>query len=335
MTVAAAIPKAFIWRRVHSLMGLWLVLFLIEHLLVNSQAALWLGAHGQGFVDLVNGIHNLPYLQAIEVALLGIPLLVHAGWGIRYALTSKSNYRRSDGSAPVMKTSRNRGFHWQRITSWILLIGLIAHVVKFRFVEYPVSMSLSRYAVVVSVDDRLYGLSHRLGVELYDAGAQKLAAEKMEARHGEMALVAVAKSLQKEEYSWTEGPLSQSYDEQKAIIIDSAQDYEEDLRFTEQLTAFSLENNQVVAVAKDFGTATLLAVRNTFKSPLYAIGYTLFVLAACFHAMNGFWTFLLTWGWILKMSAQRAWTRIVAVLMLGLVGLGLAAIWGAYWHGAI
>lgn len=329
MTVAPAIPKAFIWRRVHSLMGLWLVLFLIEHLIVNSQAALWLGAHGQGFVHLVNGLHNLPYLQAIEVGLLGIPLLIHAGWGIRYALTSKSNYRRSDGSAPSMKTSRNRSFSWQRITSWILLIGLIAHVVKFRFVEYPVSMPLSRYAVVISVDDGLYGLSHRLGVELYDAGAQKLAVEKMEARRDEMALVAVAQSIQKE------GSDTQSYDEQKAIIIGSAQDYQEDLRFTERLSAFSLQKDQVVAVAQDFGTATLLAVRNTFKSPFYAVGYTLFVLAACFHAMNGFWTFLLTWGWILKMSAQRAWTRIVAVLMLGLIGLGLAAIWGTYWHGAI
>lgn len=64
---AAAIPKAFIWRRLHSLMGLWLVLFLIEHLLTNSQAALWLGDNGRGFVNMVNAIHNLPYLEVIEL----------------------------------------------------------------------------------------------------------------------------------------------------------------------------------------------------------------------------------------------------------------------------
>ena len=52
MTAATAvIPRAFIWRRLHSLMGLWLVLFLGEHLLTNSQAALWLGDNGKGFVD--------------------------------------------------------------------------------------------------------------------------------------------------------------------------------------------------------------------------------------------------------------------------------------------
>lgn len=39
---APPLPSAFIWRRAHSLTGLWLVLFLIEHLLTNSQAALFL-----------------------------------------------------------------------------------------------------------------------------------------------------------------------------------------------------------------------------------------------------------------------------------------------------
>src|SRR3972149_9359689 len=98
----AAIPREFVWRRLHSLMGLCLVLFLTEHLFVNSQAALWLGDNGKGFVRMVNVIHNLPYRRAIEIFLLGVPFLIHATWGIKYIFTGKSNSRRSDGSLPAL-----------------------------------------------------------------------------------------------------------------------------------------------------------------------------------------------------------------------------------------
>lgn len=85
------VPKSFIWRRLHSLMGLWLVLFLLEHLLTNSQAALWVGEDGRGFVKMVNSLHNLPYLQAIELGLLAVPFAIHMFWGVRYLMTSKAN----------------------------------------------------------------------------------------------------------------------------------------------------------------------------------------------------------------------------------------------------
>lgn len=259
--MAAAVPSAFVWRRIHSLMGLWLVLFLSEHLLTNSQAALWLGDEGAGFVRMVNAIHNLPYLQVIEVTLIAIPVLIHMIWGIQYALKGKSNSGSSDGSTPSIKTYRNRAYSWQRITSWILLVLLIAHVVKFRFLEYPEQVRVNNqveYIVTVSSDAKLAPLATRLGVVLQGEG------------------------------------------------------------------------NHVIAQCKEFGTATLLSVRNAFKNPVYIALYTVFVLAACFHAYNGFWTFLLTWGWVLKMSAQRAWTLVSVCLIFLFVFLGLSAVWGSY-----
>ena len=271
-----AIPRAFVWRRLHSLMGLWLVLFLMEHLLANSQAALWLGDHGQGFVNMVNGIHNLPYLQVIEVTLLGIPILIHGILGMKYLLTSKLNFHRTDGSAPAIRTGRNLAYSWQRITSWVLLIGLILHVVNFRFLHYPDQVQVDNqdgYTTVISNDDGLESLACRLNVILYDQ------------------------------------------DDLPPYLG----------------THYRLESNEKVALTKDFGTASLLGVRNEFKNPIYASLYTLFVLAACFHAFNGFWTFLITWGWILKASAQRAWISVAMLLMLGIVFLGLSAIWGSYW----
>lgn len=315
-------------------MGLWLVLFLMEHLLVNSQAALWLGENGRGFVDMVNGIHNLPYLQVIEVLLLGVPILIHGALGVKYLFTSKHNYHKTDGSAPIMRTGRNRAYSWQRITSWILLIGLVLHVAKFRFIDYPDQVQVgdkTTYLIPVSMDDGLYTLADRLDVTLYNTQAVDQLAAKIQDRTSEEALVAVAETLKQQEYGFAQGPIPHEYDSQKAILLGSAQAYQNDRRFVAALQRYTLESGHVVAAANDFGTASLLSVRDTFKSPIYAGLYTLFVLAACFHAFNGFWTFLLTWGWILKMSAQRAWTTVAAVLMLGIIFLGLASIWGTYW----
>lgn len=280
------VPRAFIWRRLHSLMGLWFVLFLIEHLLTNSQAALWLGDNGKGFVNMVNALHNLPYLQVIEIVLLGVPILLHIVLGIKYLFTSKSNVMKGDGSKPYLPRSRNYAYTLQRITSWILLIGVILHVYKFRFLEYPQSIhtnTATYYVVKVSEDRGLPSVASRLHVSLYDR-------------------TAIEETTQSDPSSWIA-----------------------------RLNTDKLHDHQILAATSDFGTATLLTVRDAFKQPLYIALYTIFVLAACFHGFNGFWTFLISWGWVLKMAAQRAWATVSVVLMLIMIFLGLAAIWGTYW----
>ena len=84
---------------------------------------------------------------------------------------------------------------------------------------------------------------------------------------------------------------SNVYDHQKQVILTSAQAYEQKLQWLQVLDKQKIDDNQVVAVAKDFGTASVLAVRDTFKNFLYVGLYTIFVLAACFHGFNGLWTF--------------------------------------------
>ena len=123
---AELISGVWIWRRVHSLMGLWLIIYLVEHLIVNSQATLWLGDDGIGFVRLVNALEGLPYLQVIEIVFIGVPLALHGYWGVKRALSSKINTGKSDGSSPSLPFGRNRAFRWQRITSWILVFGILA-----------------------------------------------------------------------------------------------------------------------------------------------------------------------------------------------------------------
>ncbi len=318
------LPQAFVWRRLHSLTGMWFVLFLIEHLITNSQAALLVGDSGQGFIRMVNLIHNLPYLTVIEVGLLGVPILIHMIWGIKYSLTSKPNSMKSDGSKPHLKYSRNRAYTWQRITSWILVVLLILHVVKFRFVEYPTSVNEgtgnAKYLVTSQMDPGLYTVAERLGIKLIDQKEQeKIGSEKSGAK---AALESAAKEIREKE--------SDQYSSQDAVILQTAQDYEETERFNEAVASMKLKEGEVIAVSPTFGTASLINVRDTFKSWWWVGIYTVFVLSACFHAFNGLWTSMLTWGWVIKATAQTSARKAAITLMIVIALLGLAAVWGTY-----
>lgn len=309
---APPIPRDFIWRRVHSFLGLWLVLFLIEHLLVNSQAALFIGDNGGGFVTAVNSIKELPYLPAIEIFLLGVPFLIHGLWGINYLLSAKVNSLPTDGaSVSLPEFSRNHAYTWQRITSWILLFGVVAHVIHMRFIEYPDSAQLSAnhfYMSRLNLDNGLYTLADRLGFEIYTpaqiqqikAQIQSHLVEGQEENHTPEGLVAAQRS--REEGAWLKA-----------------------------LERRPLNENQVIAVSKSFGIAELLMVRDAFKDPMMILLYTGFVLAACFHAFNGLWTFMIKWGFTLTANSQRLMRKLATGLMVLVTFLGLAAIWGTYW----
>jgi succinate dehydrogenase / fumarate reductase, cytochrome b subunit len=238
-------------------MGLWLIIYLIEHLIVNSQAVLWVGQNGSGFVRLVNTLESLPYLQVIEVLFIGVPLVLHGYWGVKRALKAKMNIARTDGGAPEMKETRNRAFGWQRWTSWILLFGILAHVVQMRFIEMPKKVQVNGveyHQVKLKMEPSVVELAKKIGVELKDG----------------------------------------------------------------------------VAMAPTPGKAMLLMVRETFKSLPMCVVYSVFVLAAAFHAFNGFWTALITWGVILSYRSQKAFLPLCWLGATVLSFLGLSAIWGSY-----
>jgi succinate dehydrogenase / fumarate reductase cytochrome b subunit len=205
-----------------------------------------------------------------------------------------------------------------------LLIGIILHIAKFRFIDYPDSLNegkTSYYFLPVTMDKGLYTVSTRLGVKLYDQDAITKERKQMEDRQEEQALVTVARTF----------PDTTTYEAQQQMILSSAQSYEQKLKWVSMLERQKLGPYQVVAVAPDFGTASVLAVRDTFKHPLYIGLYTIFVLAACFHGFNGLWTFCITWGVVLRVAAQQRALRWAWGLMILIAFLGLASIWGTYW----
>lgn len=317
------ISSPFLWRRIHSLMGLWLVLYLCVHLLTNSQAALWVGEDGIGFIRLVNSLESLPYLRVIEIVFIAIPLLVHLVWGVKRALTAKTNAYGQSKNAPSLPYERNKAFTWQRLTSWILLFGILGHVVQMRFLAQPKEASLNnqkQYIQKVTFDEGLYTLGPRLGVTFYSA--KEIAQLKQKEQEPVEALPSV---------SLEEGIEPKVYAAEKEATLSSLQLQEETQRWIQTLDSFSLTEYQVLASCPAPGTAILLMVRDTFKSPWMVGFYTLFVLAAVFHAFNGFWTALITWGILLSSRSQKAFLPLSYLGMALLAFLGLAAIWGSYW----
>lgn len=321
-TTASSASSAFIWRRVHSLAGLWLILYLIEHLIVNSQAALWVGDDGSGFVKLVNLIESLPFLQAIEIAFIGMPFAIHIVWGVQRAWTARNNSNSSDGSRPSLPYKRNRAFSWQRWTSWILLVGVVGHVVQMRFLHYPKEAMLEgqrRYLTAVTFDEGLYTVAARVGVALF---TKEQIAELAQQAPDAARLPRL---------SLEEGVRPAEYDPEKERSIEQIERNREMRGWLKTASSFRLSENQVVVSAPTPGKAMLLKVRDTFKS-WWMIGfYSVFVIAAAFHAFNGFWTSLLTWGAILSYRSQKAMLPAVWFGTALLSVLGLAAIWGSYW----
>lgn len=287
---AEKMPRDFIWRRLHSLFGFWMVLFLTEHLLTNSQAALLLGENGRGFIRAVNFIKSLPYLPVIEIVLIGTPILFHMVWGIKYLFTAKSNAFNTNKAKPSLKYGRSRAYSWQRMASWVLLFGLIGHVFFMRFYQDPAKAEgggKQAFFVRVSQDSGLASVSERLGAKLWDKGDIK-------AYH----------------------------------LVEGHSDYDKSVY--EALTYRELGKGEVMAETKDFGSAELLMVRNSFKNIFTCVLYTIFVAAAAFHAFNGLWTFLVSWGVVLKVRSQsRALNWCMAAMCLVAL-LGLVSIWGTY-----
>lgn len=310
-----AIPMPFLAKRLHSLMGIWLVLFLIEHLLVNSQAALLIGHDGSGFVRAVQSIRDLPYLPVIEVCLLAFPFLFHGILGISYALQSKINSWPTDGATPALpEYPKNRAYTWQRITSWILLFAVVAHVIHMRFIEYPLSVekdTTELHLVRISQDIGLPVLAERLGVKLYNH-----------------ELIQQQKELSTP-ILMTKDP--SSFNEHSSSGLLKVQEVKQNQQWIEALEKYPLNDSQVIAATQNFGTAELLMVRDTFKSPFMMILYTLFVGVACFHAFNGLWTAFNRWGVTLSVHSQSLSRKFALFCMFFIGFLGLAAIWGTYW----
>jgi succinate dehydrogenase / fumarate reductase cytochrome b subunit len=301
----------------------------MQHLLINSQAAYFFGADGEGFIHAVNSIRELPYLPIIEIAILGLPIFVHMFWGITYLFTAKYNSNSHSVLTSALPYPRNKAYTWQRITSYLLVVGIIGHVVHMRFMQYPEHASIKDqqfYTVKVTLDEGLYTLAERLNVELYNKN-KILLERKAFKSHQEINVNHFNLFMDSLKGIYRKNP-------DEALAIENkikTQTSEEEDKFIATLESYNINQNEGIAVARDFGTAELLMVRETFKIPIMIALYSVFILAACFHAFNGLWTFLISWGVTLTERTRGNFLKISYGLMFIFSFLGLSAIWVTYW----
>jgi len=112
----------FLLRRLHSLTGLVPIgVFIIFHLFTNAQMII-----PDNFQHEVQFIHSLPVLIFIEVFGLWLPIAFHAGLGILYTFSGKSNNR-------LYPYYDNLRYTTQRITGIIALLFICFHIATLRW----------------------------------------------------------------------------------------------------------------------------------------------------------------------------------------------------------
>jgi succinate dehydrogenase / fumarate reductase cytochrome b subunit len=114
--------RAFWLRKAHSLSGLIPVgAFMCFHLFENTSAA-----HGpKAFDDMVGKINAMPFVFAMEIFGIWIPILFHALFGFVIIMEGKSN-------ALAYPYARNWLYWAQRITGIIAFVFIVFHFVQFR-----------------------------------------------------------------------------------------------------------------------------------------------------------------------------------------------------------
>src|SRR5665213_4373234 len=134
---------SFIWRKLHSLLGIIPIgAFLLEHIVSNFEALKGPMAYG-GQVKFLNG---LPLVRVLEWTFIFIPILYHAIYGVYIWLRGKSNVVYYPWAGNWMYVS-------QRWTGMIALLYIGQHVYRQRFSG-------------VSLPENPYDAFHKVQVEL-------------------------------------------------------------------------------------------------------------------------------------------------------------------------
>ncbi|HWB53964.1 MAG TPA: hypothetical protein VG722_07220 [Tepidisphaeraceae bacterium] len=111
----------FLFRRLHSLTGIFFGLYVIVHLIVNATLI-----QGREMYNVqVAKIHSLPFLVGIEWLFLFAPILYHTVYGLWITFTGQPNVGR-------YRYSKNIFYFFQRLTALLLVLLLAFHVLSMK-----------------------------------------------------------------------------------------------------------------------------------------------------------------------------------------------------------
>jgi len=147
--------REFLWRRLHSLLGVVPVgLFLVFHLFLNFTAI-----GGEETYNNATGVMELlPHslLLAMEWIIIYIPLMFHGFYGVYIAFTATYNTGR-------FSTFRNWMFALQRFTGIFLVIFIAWHIFQTR-IQKALGAEVEFNMMVEIVDNPLMLVFYILGI---------------------------------------------------------------------------------------------------------------------------------------------------------------------------
>lgn len=109
-------------RRLHSLLGVVPIgIFVVQHLIINH----FIVYGEESFNKAAGFMGSLPFVLALEIFIIYLPLIFHAVLGVYIAFTAKHNVGK-------YSYGRNWAFFFQRITGIITLIFIVWHVWQTR-----------------------------------------------------------------------------------------------------------------------------------------------------------------------------------------------------------
>jgi succinate dehydrogenase / fumarate reductase cytochrome b subunit len=115
--------SSFIWRKLHSLLGIIPIgAFLVEHIVSNFEALKGPAA----YAAQVRFLNGLPLVRVLEWTFIFLPLLYHGLYGVYIWIQGKSNVVYYPWAGNWMYTA-------QRWTGIIALLYIIQHVARQRF----------------------------------------------------------------------------------------------------------------------------------------------------------------------------------------------------------
>ncbi len=115
--------SSFLWRRLHSLSGIFPIgFFLLEHFVSNAFATNGPNA----YTDEVKFLTGLPFLLWLEILFIYIPILYHAFYGFWIWYRGESNV----GSYTYLG---NWGYTLQRWTGAVLFFYIVWHTLTMRW----------------------------------------------------------------------------------------------------------------------------------------------------------------------------------------------------------
>lgn len=122
----SATRRQFVLRRLHSLTGILPIgLYVLVHLGINSFAA----SGAESYNQIAEFLESLPYLIAIEIPFIWLPILYHAGYGIYIHATGRAN--------PFQYAYRNNWLSWlQRWSGIVTLVFIGWHFWQTRLANY-------------------------------------------------------------------------------------------------------------------------------------------------------------------------------------------------------